>query len=1053
MTPKIERALESVRGVYLRSAFVSGSLKAGAVLVTLALFLFVGDNLLALPGLVRLLFAVLFSLFFLFVLIKELFIPLFSDLSAETCALILEKRHPDFDCRLINTLLLSQQRLSPLSGKIVNVTTREVEHSLRKIEFPAFFQRGTVFKLLGAAGVAVLLFSCYTVFFPGWFGNAFSRYLHPFSVVPHLRGAAVTVTPGTITCGPDAGVTVRAVFEGALPREVVLKRDGTSFRMDFDGSAYCFTFPPVKASFQYQVASESAASSIYTVTVEQPPSVVGMRLRYDSPGYTGKAVRFEENASGAVSCLAGTKVTATITVDKAITGGTLACYGESSGLVLRGEKRAEGVFTVEGDGWYQFTVTGKENGLTGGGGRRYRIKAVPDGAPLVVFRSPEPHERYEMNKPLGVQLQARDDFGVAVVVLQIAETKTGPWRNAHMKEGEKGRCVLPAEVVLYPKKETLALRAVVRDFLGQESTTEPVELRALSPGQLREKLLNQLSHAVRSLRRILELQKTLLDRTTVVSRENQFPREKVYALRDEQAVIIRESGSLLEAWDATFLSADKRLLFSLLVKEEMQRVVSLFAASAASGGAEQKFTRAIEVQEGIIEELKKLIGALQERALSLRDGPVPGALQNHAERVARKKHQLAELRDTLEQFLAEQRDAISSSERLLGKRVDDFTDPEREKLKELQETEEKWAGVLKAKAAEYAKLGGQDFADGTLAEELIEAYSEVDLAADALERKNIEIAVPAEDAGAELAEEIKSNIERWLADVPDKIKWSMEDPLADVEVPMADLPEELEDLIGELIDDQEEMTEEVEDVTSGWLDSLDEGAGWTAMDGPISNMSAKGVTGNLLPNQHEIGGRSGEGRSGKSHGQMVENTATGKGGRPTPTRVTPDPFEAGQVKDTGKDPASGATGGGKLSGTAPEGLRGPASPDMGEKLRGLAQKQSSIRSRAERMERRLHRLHITRENLQRSVALMKTLETFLQSGRKGDIAHLNERIVTTLRNLETDAALKRGMQFDRTALPRTLAEGMENAGDEPVPEAYEKTVQDYFEALAGQRSK
>ena len=53
--------------------------------------------------------------------------------------------------------------------------------------------------------------------------------------------------------------------------------------------------------------------------------------------------------------------------------------------------------------------------------------------------------------------------------------------------------------------------------------------------------------------------------------------------------------------------------------------------------------------------------------------------------------------------------------------------------------------------------------------------------------------------------------------------------------------------------------EEVEDITSGWLDSLDEGAGWTAMDGPISNMSAKGVTGNLLPNQHEIGGRSGEG--------------------------------------------------------------------------------------------------------------------------------------------------------------------------------------------------
>ena len=73
------------------------------------------------------------------------------------------------------------------------------------------------------------------------------------------------------------------------------------------------------------------------------------------------------------------------------------------------------------------------------------------------------------------------------------------------------------------------------------------------------------------------------------------------------------------------------------------------------------------------------------------------------------------------------------------------------------------------------------------------------------------------------------------------------------------------------------MTEDVEDVTSSWLDSIDKGAGWDAADGPISSMSAKGVTGNLLPNQQEIGGRSGEGRTGRSSGQMVEETARRQG--------------------------------------------------------------------------------------------------------------------------------------------------------------------------------
>ena len=144
------------------------------------------------------------------------------------------------------------------------------------------------------------------------------------------------------------------------------------------------------------------------------------------------------------------------------------------------------------------------------------------------------------------------------------------------------------------------------------------------------------------------------------------------------------------------------------------------------------------------------------------------------------------------------------------------------------------------------------------------------------------MAVPFEQSGLELAEAITMNIERWLADAPDTQKWNMEEPTGDYDVPMADLPEELEDLVGELIDQEEEMTEETEDVTSSWMDSANEGAGWTAMDGPISNMSAKGITGNLQPNSQEVGGRSGEGRSGEASGPTGEATASGRGGHPPP---------------------------------------------------------------------------------------------------------------------------------------------------------------------------
>ena len=165
--------------------------------------------------------------------------------------------------------------------------------------------------------------------------------------------------------------------------------------------------------------------------------------------------------------------------------------------------------------------------------------------------------------------------------------------------------------------------------------------------------------------------------------------------------------------------------------------------------------------------------------------------------------------------------------------------------------------------------------------------------------------MPQEQSGLENAAELMHNLERWIADKPDKVKWLMEEPLAPADIALAELPSELEDIVGDLIDKEENMTEDVEDVSSSWLDSMDKGAGWDAVDGPISGMSAKGITGNLLPNRQEIGGRSGEGHTGRSHGQMVEKTASGKGGRNTPSRLTPSPFEQGSIKDTSaRNPAA-----------------------------------------------------------------------------------------------------------------------------------------------------
>jgi len=273
-------------------------------------------------------------------------------------------------------------------------------------------------------------------------------------------------------------------------------------------------------------------------------------------------------------------------------------------------------------------------------------------------------------------------------------------------------------------------------------------------------------------------------------------------------------------------------------------------------------------------------------------------------------------------------------------------------------------------------------------------------------------------------------------------------------VPLAELPDELEDIIGDLMESEEDMTEDVEDVTSAWLDSLDKGAGWGTMDGPISNMSAKGVTGNTMPNKQEVGGRSGEGRTAKSSGQFVEETATGKGGRRTPTRLTPDAFEAGSVKDTSAEPPTGSTGGGKLSGWGAEGLQGPPPPPIQQKLKRLANQQQQLIDQARHLDFGLKKYRYPRGELPSTIKIMEELQGHLARAELGNFAAKHSIVLTNLREVKELVDKQKAVWRDRSRLlPKEVRDEIAASMDEGVPRQYRDLVNSYFRALAESGSK
>jgi len=416
-----------------------------------------------------------------------------------------------------------------------------------------------------------------------------------------------------------------------------------------------------------------------------------------------------------------------------------------------------------------------------------------------------------------------------------------------------------------------------------------------------------------------------------------------------------------------------------------------------------------------------------------------------------KADEFKKLDEALKEFVKEEQRILDATTSLAKKPVDSFDEKDKKLLEDLKLAQEKMDAFMQQKVSDFSNVAEQDMANASLLKELLEVYSEVTMAKEALRDKAVEMAISNEEMGLELAKAIDSNLEKWLMDKPDRQKWTQEDQLQKTEAPMAELPAQLEDMIGELMEQQEDLFDEMEDANANWHDALNKGAGWDAGDGPIDNMNAQGVTGNQLPNNNEMGGRAGEGRSGKSQGEMVEETATGKGGRNTPTRLDPTPFQQGQVKDESKDPVGGATGGGKISGQGGAGLEGPIAPKIKQEMERLAQKQAEIRNSAERLNLQYQVGHYDNFKLLESIAIMRRTESDLKSNRYQNA--LRRRDIT-LDAMDTSRTLVGGrISVERDTTPtgnRKLQQDIGDAMKGRLPAAWGEPLKEYYRKLAAE---
>jgi hypothetical protein len=1051
------------------------------------LLLFVIDNLLGLPAGLRLPLAIGSLLVSGLGFFRKVWRPATRRLRPEGVAVALEARYQVPDNLLINAYQFQNQPLRDEEKVFVRKMFASCDAAVGRVQLRELWDaRRLAWWTLGAVAV-ITAWLAYIAFFPAFARNAGLRFVQPLADVPPASAAVLQLVPATdvtIGEGENLDVSITVEFNGeprqaasAKPQIVWQENVGEIPASRTIGEpvpmhlipekpwTYGYTFTDVRRPFAFRVFGFATYTRSIRVTVRPLPRLMSAEFRLTPPAYTGQKPVALAGPPAPVTALPGSQLDVTLDVQPLVNDtlwvdsvSTTAFKAEISQWMARTIIRAAGPYAVLATD----VQTRRQVTLARGA-----IRLETDNPPEVDFVTDDRNRFTALGATVKLEVLAKDDFGVRAIQITArpVEQERAPvilktWSYIG-PPGNPGPFKEVFNLVVDPQRfeagTAYLLEAVAGDFCPgrQLGKSRPLVLRIRSAAELTLASTDPLNEGFENLKRAAALQESANSLTANLTAnldeaigKRDLARHQA-GIADRQTQAYRQGQAALTAFRQVPAGKPYAAALAPVVNGEMPWVLGdITKLAPAKREAVPALLAGIQKREEyILNTLLSLLGQIADARKE--KPPAEKALKTEQNPpLATADNLLHEMKNDLQQFVREQEKILERSQTLLDKRPEDLTKEEEKILGDLAREEADWSKFFEEKLTDFAKLPQQDFADGSLAKELNAVFQEIDKAAKELYAKKVELAVPQEQAGWENAKELVQNLERWLTNKPDYQKWLMEESPLPADIALAELPAELEDITGELLDKEEEMKDDVEDVTSSWLDSLDKGIGWDAMDGPISDMSAKGITGNLLPNQMEIGGRSGEGRTGRSSGQMVQDSAVGKGGRETPTRLTPTPFEAGSVKDADKRSHGGATGGGKLSGFDGEGLRGPASPASNQNAPRLAEQQAKIRQQAEALAWKLRHYKLPTGDLEASVQAMKRVETSLQQRDGLGVRRAFSRAVDALQEARQTVKTESRLTRERTKLPAWLRAEIMTSWHDGAPRGYEEMVSEYFRALA-----
>jgi hypothetical protein len=1099
-------ALNALRAQWRRRKLAEGVLLTLAGLLTLVAIAALIDNLLQ-PGQVIRAILLLGLLIGTGVLAFQRIIRyLLEERRDDFFAALVEEKHPTLRNRLINALQLGRGNQDGHSPVLIEKIVGDAAEATAETELGKSIDPRPLKRAAGIFGIATVIVAVYAGLFPERFTNGLQRVAMPFSDIPsYTRTRIPDVKPGNTRIPEGDSFVIEATVDGVVPSAATLHRriDGRwqEVPMQPDPSrpdTYRVELKAITESFPYRVTAGDGTSKMYTIDVVQRPQVKSVALKYSYPAYTELPPRTLDSTDGNVASIAGTTVTLELSSSKPLQWAKLALktgkgqnllWPEETGPVIRltrgnDESAWTGTFVlsttgaklpndivhpiVEGPDSYQILLMDTE-GYTNADPLWRTIHVTRDQPPAVAFLKPGKDQlSVRSTDKLELAVQARDDFGVASVhimyrtlddrqpreltAFEIAGVQTEPAPNVYTWDLSK-LTLKGGELIQY---WAVAIDRNNVTGPGRGESRKQV-LIVINKDPLAEKLKEALGNYAAVLEELIRLQTENRTKTELLKLDETAEDRKpaaAFAPTVKRENLIRAQTNQL----ARSMEADGIPLRTMVQELDdlrvglMAQAVKLFEqgqGAEAAAKADEFRVASLPVQDKIIEQLKAMLARIQKNEQAKK------TLERMA-KTDKPQHDkiettIVDLMKNLDQHLKDATQLAGKFEKLPKKPGDELkNDPEALKaVKEYDEFKKRTEKWTKDSVNEMTKLGIGFVDDFALRKDANRIFEEIE-AKGKSKAENLDVAL--EDLGSGLATKMKEDLEMWLPDTPDNVKWNLEEPKQQkpFKVPEMPLPKALEDMIGELLQKADEFDEEADDVTSAWADNLDQ-AGWGVSDGPISSFSAKGKTGNDQPNSNEVNGRSGDGRRGKSAGQMVGDTSRALPGRKTPARVGNEKYEPGSLKREGSQDPNGATGGGKKAGAGRIGLQGGTPPDIAKDVGRLNEKQMGVREKAEQVARKLEEKGYSTARLREAIDLMKPIDANGRDLKYDDLAKKRKEAMQKLRGAFGDVDPTAASISRSRDLPPEMRQEILQGHDEGYPTGYENLLKNYYKKLAGEK--